>query len=655
MSTGAAIGIDLGTSFSCVGVLEHGRVEIVANDQGHRTTPSCVAFTDKERLFGEAAMNQMVTNPTNTVSDLKRLIGRTFDDEAVQDGMKHWPYKVITSKGVPEIEVEYCGQTKRFLAEQISAMVLVKMKEMAEAYLGEKVTDAVITVPACFNVKQRQATIDAGKIAGLHVLRLINEPTAAAIAYSLERRDKRQCNVLVFDWGGGTFDVSILSIENGTFEVKAVGGDTHLGGEDINSRLLDHFVEEFKRGHEGGDLTTSAKAISRLREACETAKRKLSTIDCTNVEVESLFEGINFCADLTRAKLEWLCSDLFSRMMDAVKSVLSAAKMKKTGIHEILLVGGSTRIPKVQTMLQDFFNGRQLNRSVNADEAVAYGATLLAAKLTGAIPESMQNLRLLEVAPMSLGLEFPDGTMQKMLVRNTQIPMKQKWAYTTPKDDSVDTLFRIFEGECEEEGNSYTIADFSSTNFSVNLHGLTKFHLTFTTDESGILHVSVVEKSSRKQKSIRSINYKGGLSEEEIERMTNDAEKFKQVDEKERSRMAAKNGLVDYIYSIKEEMGSKEMKQRKLEENRQKVIRMCEEMINWTNTEKNAKEGDYKRMRRALKKMYTDITMIKRSADSDHGEVKRDTNSCGHPNTCICILKYNKKQRNLKICLPKCE
>ncbi|EUB54178.1 Heat shock cognate protein [Echinococcus granulosus] len=341
--------------------------------------------------------------------------------------------------------------------------------------------------------------------------------------------------------------------------------------------------------------------------------------------------------------------------MDAVKSVLSAAKMKKTDIHEILLVGGSTRIPKVQTMLQDFFNGRQLNRSVNADEAVAYGATLLAAKLTGAMPKSMQQLRLLEVAPMSLRMEFPDGTMQKMLVRNTQMPMKQKWACTAPKDDSVDTLFRIFEGECEEEGDNYTIADFPSTNFSVDLHGLIKFHLTFTTDESGILHVSVVEKSSRKQKSITTINYKGGLSEEEIERMMNDAEKFKQVDEKERNRMAAKNGLVDYIYSIKEEMGSEEMKQRTLEENRQKVIRMCEEMINWTNTEKNAKGKDYKRMRRTLEEMYTDIAMIKRSADSDRGDVKRDTNSCGHPNTCICIMEHNEKQRILKICLLKCE
>nr|CDS24980.1 Heat shock 70 kDa protein [Echinococcus granulosus] len=353
MSTGTAIGIDLGTSFSCVGVFKHGSVEIVANDQDHRITPTCVAFTDKERLFSEAAMYQMAVNPTNTVFDVKRLIGRTFDDKAVQGDMKHWPFKVINSQGMPKFEVEYRGEKKQFAAEEISAMVLEKMKETAEAYLGEKVTDAVIAVPAYFNSRQRQATLDAGKIAGLNVLRLINEPTAAAIAYGVKKRSRRRHNALIFDWGGGTLDVSILSIENGTFDVKAVSGDTHLGGENINSRLVDHCVEEFKRMHEGRDLTTSKKAIVRLRKACETAKGKLSTIDCTNVEVVSLFEDIDFCMELTQAQFERLCLDLFDRTTDVVKSALSDAKMERTDVDEILLVGGSTRIPRVQTMLQD--------------------------------------------------------------------------------------------------------------------------------------------------------------------------------------------------------------------------------------------------------------------------------------------------------------
>ncbi|CDS39786.1 heat shock protein 70b [Echinococcus multilocularis] len=608
MPTGPAIGIDLGTSFSCVGVFKHNSVEIVANDQDHRTTPTCVAFTDRERLFGEAAMYQMGVNHTNTVFDVKRLIGRTFDDEAVQDDMKHWPFKVINSQGTPKIEVEYRGEKKQFVAEEISAMVLQKMKETAEAYLGERVTDAVITVPAYFSSRQRRATIDAGKIAGLNVLRLINEPTAAAIAYGVKKRSERQHNVLVFDWGGGTLDVSILSIENGAFEVKAVGGDTHLGGEDINSRLVNHCVEEFKQMHEGRDLTT--KAINRLRKACETAKRKLSTIDCTNVEVVSLFEDMDFCMELTRDQFEQLCLDLFSRMMDVVKSALSAAKMERTDIDEILLVGGSTRIPKVQTMLQEYFNGRELNRTVNADEAVAYGATLLAAKLTDALPKSMQHLSLLEVTPLSLCLEFPDGTLKKIVEGNTQIPIKLTRPYGT-KENSAEAVLGVFEGECKKASDIYILGNFSSPNTFWYILGHAMFYLAIEIDESGIFHVSEMKNFCWKQNITTPIKGTVGLSEEEIKRMINDAKKMKLEDEKERSRMAAMNVLVDCIYTIKAKMESEETKQTTSEELRQELIGKCEEMIRWTDMEKNSTKEDFERNQSMLEEMYKGVTMVK--------------------------------------------
>uniref|UniRef100_A0A7E4T6H9 Heat shock protein 71 kDa protein n=2 Tax=Echinococcus granulosus TaxID=6210 RepID=A0A7E4T6H9_ECHGR len=491
MSTPPAIGIDLGTTFSCVGVFQNNRVEIIANDQGNRTTPSCVAFTDKGRLIGEAAINQATMNPANTVFGVKRLIGRSFDDEEVRSDMKHWPFKVINSEGKPRIKVQHCGETKQFVAEQISAMVLTKMKETAETYLNEKVTDVVITVPAYFNVGQRQATIDAAKIAGLNVLRLINEPTAAAIAYGMDKRSNRQRNVLIFDWGGGTFDVSILSMKNGKFEVKAVGGDTHLGGEDINSRLVDHCVEKFKQAHKGKDLTTSVKAIGRLRKACETAKRMLSTAESTNIGIESLFEGIDFSTTLTRAPFEQLCSDLFSQTMDAVKTALNDAKMDKADIHEILLVGGSTRIPKVQSMLQDFFTTSKLNKCINPDEAVAYGATLLAAKLSGGgVSNSMQDLMLLEVTPLSLGLEDADGMMGIVIKRNTPIPTKQTCNAVTAVDNQTSVWISVYEGERAKASDNHFLGHFLILGFPAAQRDEIKFENTFEIDKSGILHVS---------------------------------------------------------------------------------------------------------------------------------------------------------------------
>merc|ERR1739847_142667 len=416
---GPAIGIDLGTTYSCVGVFQHGKVEIIANDQGNRTTPSYVAFTDEERLIGDGAKSQAAANPSNTVFDAKRLIGRKFNDSQIQTDIKHWPFKVTAAADQsPRINVEYKGEQKIFQPEETSSMILTKMKETAEAYLGEKVTDAVITVPAYFNDQQRSKTKDAGIIAGLNVLRIINEPTAAAISYGLEKNakaSKTEQNVLIFDLGGGTFDVSILAIDEGIFEVKATAGDTHLGGEDFDNRLVNHFVQEFKRKHRK-DLTTNKRSLRRLRTACERAKRTLSSSTQAHIEIDSLFDGVDFNSTITRARFEDLCMDYFKKCMDPCEKVLRDAKIAKNAVHEIVLVGGSTRIPKIQSMLSEFFNGKELCKSINPDEAVAYGATVQAAVLSGADKsEALKDLLLLDVTPLSLGLETAGGVMTTLI------------------------------------------------------------------------------------------------------------------------------------------------------------------------------------------------------------------------------------------------